>query len=67
MLKILLINCQIILVAYVYGVDKFLVNIAEMKIKLSRVTTLYWKAKIFPFFKNDSSEYVNFSLGVETS
>ena len=42
---IFLINCQIILVAYVYGVDKFLSNIAEMKMKLSRVTKLYWKAR----------------------
>ena len=36
---------QIILVAYVYGVDKFLINIAEMKMKLSGVTSLYWKAR----------------------
>jgi len=34
---------EIILVAYVYGAEKFLSNIAEMKMKLSRVTTLYWK------------------------
>ena len=34
---------KIILVAYIYGVDKFLSNIAEMKMNLSRVTTLYWK------------------------
>jgi len=34
---------EIILVAYIYGVDKFLVNISEMKMKLSKVTTFYWK------------------------
>ena len=31
------------MVAWFYGVDKFLGNIAEMKMKLSPVVKMYWK------------------------
>ena len=32
------------MVAWVYGADKFLGNIAEMKMKLSPVLKMYWKS-----------------------
>jgi len=34
---------EVIMVAWFYGVDKFLGNIAEMKMKLSPVVKMYWK------------------------
>jgi len=34
---------EVIMVAWVYGVDKFLDNIAEMKMKLPSVVRMYWK------------------------
>lgn len=34
---------EVVLVSWVYGVDTFLDNMAEMNINLSRVTRFYWK------------------------
>jgi len=34
---------EVIMVAWIYGVDRFLDNIAEMKMKLPTVVRMYWK------------------------
>ena len=34
---------EMILVGYIYGVNKFLTNIEEMKMNLGPVLTVYWK------------------------